>query len=69
MVREASRICAAVAAVRRPALVDAARSRLEAPLALAPESQLRLAGAVTARMLSHLSTQLIRSRGRVTKGC
>ena len=62
VVREASRICVAIAAARRPALVDAARSRLQAPPALAPESQLRLAGAVTARMLSHLSTRLIRSR-------
>jgi DICT domain-containing protein len=64
VVREAARICAAIAATRRPNLVDRARARLEAPHALAPESQLRLSGAVTARMLSHLSTQLIRSRGR-----
>ena len=66
VVREASRICAAIAAARRPALIDAARSRLEAPPSLAPESQLRLAGAVTARMLSHLSAQLTRSRGGVS---
>ena len=64
-VREASRICAAIAADRRPALVDGARSRLESPPALAPESQLRLSSAVTARMLSHLSARLIRSRNGV----
>jgi DICT domain-containing protein len=60
VVREASRICAAIAAASRPALVDGARSRLEAPPTRAPELQLRLAGAVTARMLSHLSARLIR---------
>ncbi len=64
VVREASRICAAVAAERRPALIDGARARLDAPLSLPAESQLRLAGAITARLLSHLSSPLIRAAGR-----
>jgi MerR family transcriptional regulator, light-induced transcriptional regulator len=55
VVREASRICCAIAATRRPAVAEAARARLEAPLAPPTRSQLRLATAVTARMLSHLS--------------
>jgi DICT domain-containing protein len=58
VVREASRICCAIAAARRPAVAEAARARLEAPLSAAPESQLQLASAVTARMLSHASTRL-----------
>jgi DNA-binding transcriptional MerR regulator len=58
VVRDASRICCAIAAVRRPAVAEAARARLEAPLSPAPESQLRLASAVTARMLSHVSSRL-----------
>lgn len=66
VVREASQVCAAIAAARRPALAEDARPRLQAPPALAPESQLRLASAVTARMLSHLSTHPIRSREGVT---
>jgi len=61
VVREASRICAAIASARRPDVVDAARARLVAPPAVALESQLRLASAVTARMLSHLSAQPTRS--------
>jgi DICT domain-containing protein len=56
VVREASRICCAIAANRRPAVADAARARFGAPLSVAPESQLRLASAVTARMLSHVSS-------------
>jgi MerR family transcriptional regulator, light-induced transcriptional regulator len=56
VVREASRVCCAIAAAKRPAVAEAARVRLEAPLAAAPESQLRLASAVTARMLSYVST-------------
>src|SRR5436305_5613476 len=55
VVREALRICCAIAAAKRPAVADAARARLEAPLSAAPESPLRLASAVTARMLSHVS--------------
>lgn len=58
VVREASRICCAMAAERRPAVAEAARIRLEAPLSAAPESQLRLATAVTARMLAHVSARL-----------
>jgi DICT domain-containing protein len=58
VVREASRICCAIAAARRPEVAEAARARLEAPSSASPESQLRLASAVTARMLSHLSRML-----------
>jgi DICT domain-containing protein len=58
VVREASRICCAMAATRRPAVAEAARARLDAPLTAPPDSQLRLASAVTARMLSHISTRL-----------
>jgi DICT domain-containing protein len=58
VVREALRICCAIAAAKRPAVAEAARARLEAPLSAAPESQLRLASAVTARMLSHVSSRL-----------
>jgi MerR family transcriptional regulator, light-induced transcriptional regulator len=61
VVREASRICCAIGAARRPSVAEAARARLEAPLSAAPESQLRLASAVTARMLSHVSSQLTRA--------
>lgn len=63
VVREAARICCAIAAARRPAVADAARARLEAPLSASPESQLRLASAVTARMLAHLSSRLARATG------
>ena len=63
VVREAVRICCAVGAVRRPAVAEAARARLEAPLSATPESQLRLASAVTARMLSHISSRLARVAG------
>ena len=58
VVREASRICCGIAAARRPAVAESARARLEAPLSAAPDSQLRLASAVTARMLFHISNQL-----------
>jgi DICT domain-containing protein/predicted DNA-binding transcriptional regulator AlpA len=58
VVREASRICCAIAAAKRPAVAEAARARLEAPLSAPPDSQLRLASAVTARMLSHVSSRL-----------
>jgi DICT domain-containing protein len=58
VVREASRICSAIAAASRPAVAEAARARLEAPLSPALESQLRLATAVTARMLAHISSRL-----------
>lgn len=61
VVREASKICAAIVAESRPSLIEPARARLDAPPSLAPESQLRLASAVSARMLSHLSAWLIRA--------
>ena len=63
VVREASRICCAIAAATRPAVAEAARARLGAPLSAAPESQLRLASAVTARMLSHASSRLAGAAG------
>jgi MerR family transcriptional regulator, light-induced transcriptional regulator len=63
VVREASRICCAIAAARRPAVADATRARLEVPLSLAAESQLRLGSAVIGRMLSHVSSQLARASG------
>lgn len=60
VVREASRICCALAADRRPAVAEAARDRLAAPLSATSESQLRLASAVMARALSYASIQLTR---------
>ncbi|HTX30460.1 MAG TPA: DICT sensory domain-containing protein [Solirubrobacteraceae bacterium] len=63
VVREASRICSAIAGAQRPAVAEAARRRLEAPLPATPESQLRLASAVTARMLAHVSEQLAAAAG------
>jgi hypothetical protein len=50
-----------VASSRRPALADAARARLQAPLAAATESELPLASAVTARMLAYVSARLART--------
>ncbi len=64
MVREASLICAAVAAAKRPALIESVRARLDTPLSLSLESQLGLATAVTARMLAHVSDSLIRPASR-----
>ena len=55
VVREATRICAAVAEAAGSPPRAATRARLEGPLTLDPQSQLRLAGVVTARMLGHLS--------------
>jgi len=63
VVREAARICCAIAAARRPAVAEAARARLDAPRSAAPESQLRLASAVTARMLAHVSSRLAGAAG------
>jgi len=65
VVREAARICWAIAEARRPALAEAeaARARLEAPLSATPESQLRLATAITARMLAHVSDRLVAAAG------
>jgi DICT domain-containing protein len=63
VVREAARICCAIAAAKRPGIAEAAQARLEAPLSATPESQLRLASAVTARTLAHVSTQLVSAAG------
>lgn len=63
VVHEASVICASIVDAARPPLLDRVRPRLESPPSLSPESQLRLATAVTARMLSHLSARLIRFPG------
>jgi MerR family transcriptional regulator, light-induced transcriptional regulator len=63
VVREASRICCAIAAARRPSVAEAARSRLAAPLSATSESQLRLASAVMARTFSHLSSLLAGAAG------
>jgi DICT domain-containing protein len=59
VVREASAICASIVDGARPALLDPARPRLESPPSLSPDAQLRLSTAVTSRVLSGLSTQLI----------
>jgi DNA-binding transcriptional MerR regulator len=61
VVREATRICAALATDKRPQLIDRLRPRLDAPLSLPSEAQLRLAGSLTARLLSHLSERMIRT--------
>jgi DICT domain-containing protein len=63
VVREASRICVAIAAAKRPAIAEHAQARLDAPLSATPESQLRLATAVTARTLAHVSSRLTRAAG------
>lgn len=60
VVREASRICCAIAGARRPAVAEAARDRLAAPLSATSDSQLRLASAVMARTLTRVSSQLTR---------
>ncbi len=54
VVLEAARVCAAVAATQRPDLIDPVRSRLEADPAPPRRDQLRLAAAITNRMLSYL---------------
>jgi DICT domain-containing protein len=64
VVREASQICAALASGRRPALAARLEVRLQTPLALPLGSQLRLATAVSSRMLEHLSRRLIRQSGK-----
>ena len=63
VVREASRICCAIAAARRPGIAEAGRARLEMPLSPTLESQLRLASAVTARTLAHVSRRLAGAAG------
>lgn len=57
VVREATRICAALAEASGLRLTSAARSRLDAPATMDPQSQLRLATAVTARMLGYVSAR------------
>ncbi len=61
VVREATRICAGLAADKRPQLIDRVRERLDAPLSLPPEAQLCLAGSLTARLLAYLSDRMIRT--------
>ena len=55
VVREASRICAAIAADVRPEVVAPVRERLEAEPSAPSDDQLRLATAITNRTLSYLS--------------
>ncbi len=55
VVWEAARICAAIAAAKRPALIDPARARLESDPGPPTPQQLRLATAITNRLLSYLS--------------
>lgn len=55
VVREAARLCAAIAAARQPELVSPIRARLDAPPALPTRDQLRLATAITNRTLSYLA--------------
>ena len=55
VVREASRICAAIAADARPDVLDSVRDRLEAEPAAPSDDQLRLATAITNRALSYLT--------------
>lgn len=54
VVREAARICAAIAAAQQPSLAEALRARLEAPPAQPAAEQLRLAAAITNRTLAML---------------
>ncbi len=54
VVWEAARICAGIAAARRPALIDPVRARLESDPGPPGGAQLRLAGAITNRALSYL---------------
>ena len=55
VVRDASRICAAIAANARAAVVDPVHDRLESEPAAPSDDQLRLATAITNRALSYLS--------------
>ena len=57
VVHAASAVCASTIDAVRPALLDPVRTRLESPPPLSLELQLQLATAVTARMLSYLSTR------------
>lgn len=62
VVWEAARICVGVAAARRPALVERVRARVESDPALPTSDQLRLATAITNRMLSYLSLHSLSPR-------
>ncbi len=55
VVRDAARICAEIAAVAEPALIAPVRARLDAAPAVAARDQLRLAAAITNRMLAQLA--------------
>ncbi len=55
VVREASRICAAIAGEVRPDVIAPVRERLESEPSAPTEDQLRLATAITNRALSYLS--------------
>lgn len=55
VVRDASRICAAIAAEARPEVIDPVRARLDAEPTAPSDDQLRLATAITNRTLSYLS--------------
>jgi DICT domain-containing protein len=62
VVREAARACAAIAATGGLTMADGVSARLDEPLSPSLESQLRLSTDVSARMLSHISAWVIRSR-------
>lgn len=54
VVREAARICAAIAGAHQPPLLSTARERLDSSPALATHDQLRLSTAITNRTLSYI---------------
>jgi DICT domain-containing protein len=56
VVWEAARICAGIAAARRPALVEPVRDRLASEPGAVTTQQLRLATAITNRALAYLSS-------------
>ena len=55
VVGEAARICAGIAAATQPALIDPVRPRLESDPSSGGADQLRLATAITNRLLAYLS--------------
>ena len=55
VVWEAARICAGIAALKRPALIERVRPRLESSPGPRGPEQLRLATAITSRLLASLS--------------
>jgi DICT domain-containing protein len=55
VVQEAARVCADIVAARQPALIEPVRRRLAADAGTPATEQLRLAAAITNRMLSRLS--------------